>query len=290
MEESSAIPLRVLQSSSSYDTVSQHDVELSPALPIQDMSQTTSSYSIPRKPLLQNKIVPAIHDEKWRARRPKLPPKAFIQATKHKRTLLRTITAVVFFISSVFPTLAFYPILAGSLALSGASTTSYIQTNFCLKQGPTTDTTHQGIRITTLLDISVPIGKFSFGMARFIDLVWDVVISRGGQALLGSVTYRVYTAILLRITETQIVPYDLYASLTLSVSTLQCNFGSLYLLINTRRYTVGNRIHPCFCDQELSQNNGIPLSTSSSVDHHKHHLGCPLAYHHKLNDRICFTL
>jgi hypothetical protein len=70
---------------------------------------------------------------------------------------------------------------------------------------------------STVLNIDHPFGVLSFGMAKFIDLVWDIVISRGGQALLGWITYKVYTAALMKIMETHIVSYDLYASLTLSV-------------------------------------------------------------------------
>jgi hypothetical protein len=70
---------------------------------------------------------------------------------------------------------------------------------------------------STVLNIDSTFGVLSFGMAKFIDLVWDIVISRGGQALLGWITYKVYTAALMKIMETHIVSSDLYASLTLSV-------------------------------------------------------------------------
>jgi len=70
---------------------------------------------------------------------------------------------------------------------------------------------------STVLNIDSPFGVLSSGMAKFIDLVWDIVISRGGQALLGWITYKVYTAGSMKIMETHIISYDLYASLTLSV-------------------------------------------------------------------------
>jgi hypothetical protein len=70
--------------------------------------------------------------------------------------------------------------------------------------------------ISTLFSITNGYGSFSFVMARFIDLVWDLVISRGRQALLAWISYRVYTDSLLRIMESQLVSYNLYSTLTLS--------------------------------------------------------------------------
>jgi hypothetical protein len=70
--------------------------------------------------------------------------------------------------------------------------------------------------ISNFFSITNGYGSFSFGMARFIDLVWDLVISLGGQALLAWISYRVYTNLLLRITESQLVSYNLYSTLTLS--------------------------------------------------------------------------
>ncbi|KUJ15194.1 uncharacterized protein LY89DRAFT_783392 [Mollisia scopiformis] len=75
---------------------------------------------------------------------------------------------------------------------------------------------------STILNIDTVFGKLSFGMAKFIDLTWDIGFSRCGQAMLAWIAYRVHTAALFRIMETQSVSYELFISLSLSLPSLVC--------------------------------------------------------------------
>jgi len=63
-------------------------------------------------------------------------------------------------------------------------------------------------------------GNLSFGRAKFIDLIWDVGFSRGGQAFLAWMTYQVYAGAIVRIMETHRVSYDMFATFSLSHPTL----------------------------------------------------------------------
>lgn len=74
--------------------------------------------------------------------------------------------------------------------------------------------------------IDIAFGTLSFSLAKFVDVAWDVVIGRGGQALLGWISYGVCTDCLMWIMESSPVSYDLYTTLTFSWT----SFASLRLL------------------------------------------------------------
>lgn len=64
---------------------------------------------------------------------------------------------------------------------------------------------------------TVPLtAQSSFGVVKTIDVVWGIVIGRGGQALLLWLSYRVYQACLLRVMERTTVPYSLYLDMAMS--------------------------------------------------------------------------
>lgn len=65
----------------------------------------------------------------------------------------------------------------------------------------------QGVQALFRLDLVFR--KMSFDVAKFIDMLWNIFIGRGGQAVLGWISYRVFTDSLMRIMETTPVPYDL---------------------------------------------------------------------------------
>lgn len=72
----------------------------------------------------------------------------------------------------------------------------------------------------TLFVIDEAFGTFSFPLAKFIDVAWDLIVGRGGQALFGWTSYRVCTDCLMWIMETSPVSYDLYTGLTFSWTSL----------------------------------------------------------------------
>lgn len=74
-----------------------------------------------------------------------------------------------------------------------------------------------------LLTVDVAYGDMAFSLAKFVDIVWDIVVGRGGQLLIAWIDYRVFSDALMRIMETTTVPYDLYIEITFpppSVTTL----------------------------------------------------------------------
>ena len=150
------------------------------------------------------------------ARKAGLPPKSFTKPSIGQQISKYAASCVIFVVCLALPLALFPAILINSDVQEGGKDTS--ATTFCtnpeslgLPVALQTNAT-----ISTLFSITNGYGSFSFGMARFIDLVWDLVISRGGQALLAWISYQVYTNALLRIMESQLVAYNLYSTLTLS--------------------------------------------------------------------------
>ena len=67
-----------------------------------------------------------------------------------------------------------------------------------------------------LLTVDVAYGDMAFSLAKFIDMVWDIVVGRGGQLLIAWIDYRVFSDALMQIMETTPVPYGLFIEMTFS--------------------------------------------------------------------------
>lgn len=67
--------------------------------------------------------------------------------------------------------------------------------------------------------INMVFGNYSFTAAKAIDIVWDIVVGRGGQALLLYVLSRVFYEVLDMLLEKDSMAYDTSASLSLSGAT-----------------------------------------------------------------------
>lgn len=62
--------------------------------------------------------------------------------------------------------------------------------------------------------------QLSFAQAKFIDVVWDLLIGQGGRLLLVWLSYIVFMDGLARLMETSAVSFDFYASIVFSTSSL----------------------------------------------------------------------
>lgn len=67
----------------------------------------------------------------------------------------------------------------------------------------------------------------SFATAKFIDVVWDLVVGQGGRLLLAWISYVVFMDGLARLMETSAVSYQLYASTVFETSSLTSTWRSL---------------------------------------------------------------
>ncbi|KAJ9642497.1 hypothetical protein H2199_004878 [Coniosporium tulheliwenetii] len=66
-------------------------------------------------------------------------------------------------------------------------------------------------------------GSFSFSTAKTIDIIWDLFIGRGGQAVLMYIAYRVFTRSLVFSMESRPTPYQVFAAIafdTVSMNTI----------------------------------------------------------------------
>ncbi|KAK5124885.1 hypothetical protein LTR85_001075 [Meristemomyces frigidus] len=73
---------------------------------------------------------------------------------------------------------------------------------------------------------------YSFEQVKIVDLAWDVLLGRGGQALLGWMAYRLFRQVIAVLMERGEVGYDVFASLAF-------NSGSLSSLLMLLRHAVG---------------------------------------------------
>jgi hypothetical protein len=62
------------------------------------------------------------------------------------------------------------------------------------------------------LDITLGFGSFEFGIAKGIDIGWDLIVGRGGQIILALLSYRVSSAVLLHSMETRTASFYTYAA------------------------------------------------------------------------------
>ncbi|KAL8765340.1 MAG: hypothetical protein Q9209_007567 [Squamulea sp. 1 TL-2023] len=74
----------------------------------------------------------------------------------------------------------------------------------------------------------------SFGQAKFIDLVFDLVVGQGGRLLLAAVSYIVFMDALLRSMEITPVSYKLYSSLVFSSTSLAATWHATKAVFSTK--------------------------------------------------------
>ncbi|KAL8748867.1 MAG: hypothetical protein Q9199_008026 [Rusavskia elegans] len=74
----------------------------------------------------------------------------------------------------------------------------------------------------------------SFAEAKFIDLVFDLILGQGGRLLLAAVSYLVFMDALLRSMETTPVSYKLYASLVFSSTSLVATWRASKAVFTTK--------------------------------------------------------
>lgn len=147
----------------------------------------------------------------------KLPPKPYIRPPPGIRIRQHALYATIFLVRVSVPFSLYAPVI---IASSDNANTS-LDSTYCPPYPPNwqIDAT-MSIMFAEILNVDIPFGTFSFGMAKFIDLLWDIIVSRGGQALLAWITYQVHTAALMRIMESKMVTYDLYLTMTFSWSSI----------------------------------------------------------------------
>lgn len=75
-------------------------------------------------------------------------------------------------------------------------------------------------------------GPLSFATVKIIDVLWNLIVGRIGQAILGIVTYKILVAWLVEKMSSHSIPYQLVRETALSKS---CSLGALLHLIKVRR-------------------------------------------------------
>ena len=76
--------------------------------------------------------------------------------------------------------------------------------------------------------------RLTFAQAKFVDLVFDLIVGQGGRLLLAAVSYIVFMDALLRSMEIEPVSYKLYASLVFSSTSLLATWHATKAVFSTK--------------------------------------------------------
>jgi hypothetical protein len=118
-----------------------------------------------------------------------------------------------FILVGIAPILFFGGVLALAICAEGASHLILLHRD-CYPNGLWGQTPGATWRIMDSSYFFVPnlaFGSYSFNVVKFIDITWDVVVGRGGQIILGYITYRVFNETLLYYMEFIPASFKLYA-------------------------------------------------------------------------------
>lgn len=109
--------------------------------------------------------------------------------------------------------------------------------NQCNVNGAFTPFTHPTFNlwnISGFFNINIFWGNFPFSTAKFIDIVWEIIVGRGGQALLAYITFKITTQALTRAMEKTPVSYNTFEALAFVPPSLQQTISLLRDMITNR--------------------------------------------------------
>ncbi|GME34466.1 hypothetical protein BKCO1_7600019 [Neofusicoccum parvum] len=114
--------------------------------------------------------------------------------------------------------IAVVPVIIGILpSLSGVTFRTCMDGNFRIAD------INSPYDVRTIFAISLGFGSFDFAVAKGIDIVFDLIVGRGGQLLLGLVSYPVFAKVLLHSMERRPASYQYFTAMafeTVSVFTM----------------------------------------------------------------------
>ena len=87
----------------------------------------------------------------------------------------------------------------------------------------------------TFIGIDVWVTETSFSQAKLLDLLWNWIVGRGLQFVLGLLSYKVFTSSLMQIVERNPISYDLFANLAFYATKADSLWSLLKSLFNKQR-------------------------------------------------------
>ncbi|KAF2502174.1 hypothetical protein BU16DRAFT_554248 [Lophium mytilinum] len=127
-----------------------------------------------------------------------------------------------FILVGISPTISFAGVLALAICAESASQLILLQRD-CYPNGMWSHTPGATWRIMDSSYFFVPnlaFGEYSFNVVKVIDITWDVLVGRGGQLLLGYVTYRVFNESMVYWMESIPASFKLFASVAFAPTSL----------------------------------------------------------------------
>ncbi|KAJ9613136.1 hypothetical protein H2200_003077 [Cladophialophora chaetospira] len=88
--------------------------------------------------------------------------------------------------------------------------------------------------LSGFFQITLGFGELSFSTAKLIDVCWDVIVGRGGQAILVAISFIVFSKALVRSMESSPVSYGTFEAVTLQHGSLTANLKLARDLLKSR--------------------------------------------------------
>ncbi|KAE9367226.1 hypothetical protein N431DRAFT_472230 [Stipitochalara longipes BDJ] len=145
---------------------------------------------------------------------------------------------------------------------------------------PFYDCTYSGVFAFQGIDLAF--GRMTYAQAKGIDLIWNTIAGRGLQAVLSAIAYKAFTQALMRISERDAIPYELFCVLgvfttsrkalwpllkaTFSKLTQQTRFILIWLLISTGYLLLFPTLIDAVSGYQAIQMTWLKLYNGSTVD------------------------
>ena len=105
--------------------------------------------------------------------------------------------------------------------------------------------------------------QLSFAEAKFVDLVFDLVVGQGGRLLLGAISYIVFVDALIRFMEITPVSYTLYTSLVFSSTSLISTWQATKAVATSRGWRV--KLYLIWCSLAMIYVLAFPTLVESAT-------------------------
>ena len=162
-----------------------------------------------------------------------LPRKIALRASKTSRPMVsRVVACIVYSLVSVIVLLPVGLATLGTLVNTGGS-------EGCLPDGTFAIPGNFDIWDPQyVLTLTVGFGRMSFAIAKFVDLVWDVIVGHGGQALLIWIAYKVLTRYLVCLMEHDGVTTRTYTAVAFHTGSLEGAWMLMRDLARRKDFTI----------------------------------------------------
>ncbi len=193
------------------------------------MAKTLRVDTLPPYEIIHRKPVPtqAEPDHEWAKRTSRLPPKPLPGRPRYRLFVIATLTTVLNLVALAVLISKIRHLLPATEWDDYGIQLTETSCDLVNKKNST--------RWQSALQINLRgAAHLTFAQAKFVDLVFDLLVGQGGRLLLAAVSYIVFMDALLRSMEIEPISYKLYASLVFSSTSLVATWHATKAVFSTR--------------------------------------------------------